>query len=113
MSDENQTGGTATATPKKTKKPRAPQTFLLVGVVKDADGNIESFTRLPQPNVTSDTPRRDDIRRAVKKALEEGNEAAVKFYANKDLAVVSFPEPFRYDCAVEEVTVRKVKITEG
>ena len=111
MSDENQTGG-ATATETKPKRARAPQTFMLVEVAKDAEGNIEGFKRLPQPNV-KDTPRREDIKRAVKKALEEGNEAAVKFYANKDLAVVSFPEPFRYDCAVEVVEVRKVKITEA
>jgi len=111
MSDETTT---ATATKKKRKtRERAPQTFMLVGVEKDDEGGITGFTRLPQPDVKDGVARREDIRRAVKKALEEGNDAAVKYYANRSLAVISFPEPFSYACEVEEVTVRKVVVKEG
>lgn len=112
MTDENQAGGTATADP-KTKRKRAPQTFRLVEVVRDEQGEIGAYNRLPQPTVKSDSPRREDILRAVKKALADGNEAAIKYYANKELTVVAHPEPVTYKCEVEVVEVRKVKITEG
>jgi hypothetical protein len=116
MSDENETGGnTAVATPDtKPKRTRAPQTFQLCEVAKDESGNITSHTRLPMPpGIKSETPRREDILRGVRKALAEGNEQAIKFYANKDLSVVAFPDPVRFNCEVEVVEVRKVVIKEA
>jgi hypothetical protein len=113
MTETTESGGaTATADP-KTKRSRAPQTFMLVEVEKGDDGVISGFKRLPQPSVKSETPRREDILRAVRKSLSEGNEAAIKFYANKDLAVVAFPDPVRFNCEVEVVEVRKVVIKEA
>jgi len=111
MSDENNQGGTATAT--KPKRSRAPQTFQLCEVVRDESGEIVSHNRLPMPAGLKGTPRREDILRAVRKALSDGNEAAIKYYANKELSIPSFPAPVRFDCEVEEVTVRKVVIKEG
>lgn len=115
MSDTATTTEPTTTPPATTtgaKKTRAPLTYKLVAIEKTADGGV-AFTEVAQPKIEKDIPRRDDFRRAVKKALEGGDEAAVIAWNGKQLTVIGYPEPFTFDAKVEEEVVRKVVITES
>jgi hypothetical protein len=103
---------TATATTPKKKINRTPLNYLLVAVRKDSNGEIQGFDAVKQPDLSEKkNPSRNDYKRAVRKALEAGENA--DDYNGKQLPVLSFPEPFCLSAAVEEVTVRKVSISES
>jgi len=116
---------TATATPEtKTKKPREPRKpldYVLVHrmTVAELQALIGSLPadqvvdlHLPAPvNVKKDKPRRDDFERGVKSTLESG--VNTEHYDGKQLLVGAFADGFCYTAAVEEVTVRKVKVSKG
>jgi hypothetical protein len=111
----------ATATPdapaagkKPRKKPqRIPLNYALVALQKDESGNVVGFQTVPTPKMDKDNPRRDDYKRAVKAALEAGDQTAVEHYNGKQLTVIAFPEAFCYNAKVQEEVVRKVVITES
>ncbi len=103
------TGPTTTGT---TKKTRTPLTYTLVAIQRDESGTITGYVPVPQPTIAKETPRRDDYRRAVKKALEDGEDIAVNHWNGVELTIVGHPESFKFNAKVEEVTVRKVIINE-
>ena len=108
MSDQN-AGGAAT----KTKKNRTPLTYELLEVVYDDAGNKTGYKIVPTPpNVKKDKPRRDDFDRGVKATLETGTGLAEQ-YNGKQLVVAALGDLICYSAEVEEVTVRKVKVTKG
>jgi hypothetical protein len=102
---------TATTDAPKTKRSRTPMTYQLVAIQKNADGEIISWNAVPQPEISKANPTRADYKRAVRKALEDGKNAAD--YNGKQLTVIGFPEPFCFKAEVETVEIRKVNITES
>lgn len=102
-----------TTTKAKKKINRKPLNYLLCAVQRNDAGDISGFSVLPQPVFEKEgKPTRDDYKRAVRKGLEEGRDDS-EFFNNKELTVVGFPEPFRLNAEVEEVVVRKVKVSEA
>jgi len=104
----------ATATKKKRTVNRTPQTMLLCSIERDEAGEIVGFKPVAQPTLAGATARRDDYKRAVRKALEEApSPEVVAEYNGKQLVVVSFPPPFVFSATVEEQVVRKTVISES
>ena len=67
---------TATATTPKKKINRTPLNYLLVAVRKDSNGEIQGFDAVKQPDLSEKkNPSRNDYKRAVRKALEAGENA--------------------------------------
>lgn len=95
----------------KPKKTRTNLTYELLTPRLNGNGEKVGYDIVPTPsNVKKDKPRRDDFERGVKAALEAGNEAA-EAYNDKPLLVAAFGPGFCYTAKVEEVTVRKVKVS--
>ena len=102
---------TATATADKKTINRTPLTYRLVDL-RTNDNGLETYHAVPQPDLgDKKTKTRNDYKRAVRKALEAGENA--EHYNNKDLIVVGYAPAFRFNATVETVEVRKVKITEA
>jgi len=115
---------TAAATPAtetKPKKIRVPLTYELLHrlTMRELKAQMAElpedqvvYLAVKQPaNVKKDKPRRDDFERGVKAALETGTGA--ENYNGKALVVAGFSPGFCYSAEVEEVTVRKVKVSKG
>jgi hypothetical protein len=108
------------ATKPKTKRTKKPLTYQLLAseTVKsllerasDLPTATVVYVAVPPPNtVRKDKPRRDDYKRGVKAALEAGEN--IEVYNDRALVVGSFGDTFRFKAEVEEVTVRKVKVSE-
>ena len=121
MTDPN-AGNTGTATKPKTKtKNRVPLTYELLHPT--TVGELKAMATIPDdrvvyvqvqtpPNVKKDKPRRDDFERGVKATLETGTGLAEAYNAKK-LVVAALGPGFQYSAEVEEVTVRKVKVSKS
>lgn len=98
-------------TPPSAKRGRVPLTYRLVAVGEDEKGEIVDWNLVPQPKLDKENPSRSDYKRAVRKALENGENA--EHYNGKQLAVISFPKSFCFKAKTETVEIRKVNVTEA
>lgn len=119
MTDDAQTTDNAAPveeSAKKTKKkPRkTPKTQLLCAVEQDAQGNVLSLKPVQSQPDTGDYRSFQDYKRAVRRALEQGDDkVACDEYNGRRLTVVAFPPPFCFQAEIKEEVIRKTHVTEG